>query len=85
MAWLVSIATSLLERVLSTVVVKIMEWYRAKKQTEVTNDDVDKRLELLKEAYKRSFDGNPVTPQQREELKHAIREFIRGNASAGGM
>jgi hypothetical protein len=85
MSWLISIATSLLERVLSTIVVKIMEWYRAKKQTDATNDDVDTRLALLKEAYKKSFDGNPVTPQQREELKHAIREFIRGNAPAGGL
>jgi hypothetical protein len=85
MTWLSGVLASLLEKVLSSVVVKLMELYRSKKQTDATNDDIDNRLNLLKEAYKKSFDGNPVTPEQREVLKHAIRSFISGNAPSGGL
>lgn len=85
MAWLTSLAASLLEKLVSSIAVKLMELYRGKAEKDATEADIDNRVALLKDAYKKAFDGNPVTPQQKEELKHAIRQFINGNNPAGGM
>jgi hypothetical protein len=41
--------------------------------------DVDEKLEQFKAAYRKAFDGKPITPDQKKELNRAISDFIRGN------
>lgn len=50
-----------------------------------TNKNIDARLKGLKDAYAEAFDGNPITPEQRERLRASTREFILGNNSNGGL
>lgn len=83
MSFLGNLLASMLMKLLPWLVAKGLEWFKSKQQTDQTNDDIDKRLERLKAAYKDAFTEAPVTPEQREELKRAISDFIRGGTSGG--
>jgi len=82
MSWPVKLATSILIKILPWLIAHVMEWLEVRERISKQNKDIDKKLQALKDAYAKSFDGTPVTPEQREELKSAIRDFI-GGASGG--
>lgn len=83
MAWLSTLVSNLITRAVSWAAGFLMEKYRAHEKKKERETAINKRLQVLKEAYKKSFDGKPVTPEQREELKNAIQNFIKSNSSNG--
>jgi len=83
MSWS-AIVASVITKAASWVAARLIEWFNKRSKTTAMEKDIDNKLALLKAAYVESFDGKPVTPEQREKLKHAIRNFI-SNDSNGGM
>lgn len=77
--WVINILVG----VLTGLLTKIIEKIQTEKNVWNDNADVDARLNNLRDAYKESFNGEPVTPEQREKLKKAIREFISGGPNGG--
>jgi hypothetical protein len=84
MSWLAAFAAKVLIKLLPWLTAKVMEFFHGLDEKKAAGESVDARLEAMKEAYKKAFDGTDITPEQREELKHAISDFIRGG-TAGGM
>lgn len=85
MDFLAGIFASMMSKLVSWLVSKGLEWYHGREQKAATEDDINNKLVKFKEAYKEAFNGEPVTPEQREKLKGSIRDFIRGVDTNGGM
>lgn len=83
MSWLVSLASSLLMKLIPWLVAKGIEFFENRNKSKKIKSDIDKRLERVKKAYEKAFNGEPITPEQREDLKRAIADFIRGDTDGG--
>ena len=76
----------MLEKIISSVILnlanKALQWaldyFNYLKEKKKMQDDIDSRLEDLKKATTEAYDGTPKTPEQKEHLKQAIINFIRG-------
>lgn len=78
-AWLASIIVAVLSKVAS----KLLERYHFEQDILESKNQIDERLKNFKDAYVEAFDGHPITVEQREKLKKAISNFIRG--ADGGL
>lgn len=83
--WLSDLVIKILSALGSWLVAKAMEKVHEKKEQVETEKDIDQRLQVLKDAYKEAFNGEPITPDQRARLNEAMARFIRGGAPRGGM
>lgn len=83
MAWLLELLASFMLKAVSALVVKGMEWYSDHEAAVAKQKQIDDNLKLMKAAYKKAFDGQPMTADQREDLKSAIRNFITHGTSGG--
>lgn len=81
--WLSNLIVTLMTKLTSWLFAKGLEYIHGKQKQETTEDDIDLRLKKFKEAYKETFDGKPITPEQKEKLKSSIRDFIRNPNSSG--
>lgn len=82
-AWISNIVVILLTRLTSWLFTKGLEVKAGRDQKAATDADIDQKLATFKEAYKESFNGEPVTPEQRKKLNQAIADFIRGPGTGG--
>ncbi len=76
-AFIGSILTYILTQVTSLLLAKGLEVIHGKEMKKVEWDDINLKLLDFKMAYKEAFNGEPITPEQREKLKKAIADFIR--------
>lgn len=67
----------------SYLMTKALEKVQKSKETAVSELVIDQKLEAVKTAYKESFNGEPVTKDQRKNLKSAITDFIKSDS--GGL
>ena len=76
----------MLEKIISNVLLNLankalqwaLDWFNSRRETKKENDNIDQKLEDLKKATSEAYDGTPKTPEQKENLKQAIINFIRG-------
>ncbi len=71
----------ILTNVTSWILARGLEAIHGKELQKTTEGDINKKLLDFKLAYKEAFDGSPITPEQRQKLKSAISDFIRGGSS----
>lgn len=76
--------TSILTNLASKLFAWVLEYFKGKQKQSNTNEDIDQRLDQVKQAYKEAFNGEPVTPEQRKRLNQSLADFIR-NTNNGGM
>ena len=79
-----SIIASVLEKLASWFMTKVLDYINGKREQAATNDDIDATLAALKEAYKESYDGTPPTDEKKAKMEQAIRDFIR-NTTPGRL
>jgi len=80
---IIDLLSGVLIKLIPWATAKLMEWINSKQELSKSDALIDKRLSSLKQAYVKAFDGNKVTAEQKEDLKSAIREFIRSGSSSG--
>ena len=67
--------------VLTPIATRALTWVLERVNEPDAGKDVDDRLAQFKDSYKKAFDGNDITPEQRKELNRAISDFVRGTSS----
>lgn len=82
-AWIASVFALVLEKLATWLFQKGLEAKHGRDQQVATDADIDQKLATFKEAYKETFNGEPVTPEQRKKLNQAIADFIRGPGTGG--
>lgn len=83
----------MIERIIEKILSALVSWLMAKgleiihgREKKAKNEkDIDQSLKKFKEAYKEAFDGNEITPLQKEKLKKSISEFIRNPSGSTGL
>lgn len=78
------IITSILTNLASKFLTWVLEYFKGKQQQKDTNEDIDQRLDQVKQAYKEAFNGEPVSKEQRQKLNQSLADFIR-NPNNGGL
>jgi hypothetical protein len=81
--WLSTLIGNILIKLGSWLFAKGLEKYHGIRDAKETNDTIDARLKSFKNAYNEAFDGNPVSPEQREKLRNSIADFLRGPDGGG--
>ncbi len=81
--WVMNLFIMVMTKLTSWLLARGLESLHSKQETDKENADIDARLKAFKDAYKDAFNGEPVTPEQRQRLKDAITTFIRGNPNGG--
>jgi uncharacterized protein YgfB (UPF0149 family) len=81
------VIAQLLEKIISALaswlMAKLLEFIHGQEKKAKTEKDIDHKLKDFKEAYKEAFDGNEITPEQRQKLQKAISDFIRSPSGSG--
>lgn len=70
-------------QIASYLMTKALEKSQKSQETVATDSMIDQKLEAVKNAYKESFNGEPVTKEQRKKLKDSIVDFI--STDSGGL
>jgi hypothetical protein len=78
MNFLATLLAKVAQALLPWLLAKLMAYLNKEKSLEDNKEKIDELLVKVKEAYKKAFNGQPVTPEQEQELKRALRDFIRG-------
>lgn len=76
---LTNIVVSLMTSFTSWLVTMGLQKIHGKQEKAQTDKDIDQKLSKFKEAYKEAFNGQPVTPEQKQKLNSAISDFLRGD------
>jgi len=81
--WASNLIVLIMTKLTSWLLAKGLEQIHSKQVQTQSDKDIDSRLQSFKQAYSEAFNGEPVTTEQREKLKKAISDFIRGDGSGG--
>jgi len=76
-------AVAILLKVVSALFTELIARLHQNQDVMTSNNQIDARLTAFKNAYKEAFNGEKVTPEQREKLRSAISDFIRGSSNGG--
>ena len=85
MNWLAGLVALVLQKLIPWALTKLMEYFQKKNEIKGVKTDIDAKLQTVKDAYTKAFNGEPITPEQRKELHRASSDFIRGDATTGGL
>lgn len=81
MSWVAGLVVLILEKLIPWALTKLMEWNTAREADERTKEEREKsnalKLKQFNDAFNKAMDGQPLTPEQKEELKNAIRNLTR--------
>lgn len=58
-----------------------LEYIHSKKEVSISDKEIDHKLENFKSIYKESFNGEPVTKDQRTRLNKAIADFLKSDSN----
>jgi hypothetical protein len=84
-AWLADFVVTILAKLGSWLVSQGLVYIHGQQVKAATDASIDARLSAFKQAYKEAFNGQPVTPEQRQKLNSSISDFIRGGAPTSGL
>lgn len=83
MSWLTGLASTVLLKLASMLMTWVLGQFHQKEADDQSSSDIDSKLSAFKDAYKKAFDGTPITAEQKNELEKSIADFLRN--SDGGL
>lgn len=77
--WLIPFVLEMLTKLASWLYAEGLDHWNKGQDKSKSDDEIDAKLKRLKDAYKKAFDGDAVTKEEKDELKKALSAFLRSD------